>query len=196
MQTVLIINGHQRWGEKSKGQLNNTLVLEMEKFFNKQHFAVLTTNIEKGYDIDEEIKKHDQADIVILQAPVYWFSIPWIAKKYLDEVFSQALENELLVLNDGRISDNPKNQYGSGGLKQGSKFLLSVTYNAPKKAFNDSEQQMFGNTSVTQQMVAVNNIYRFSGFEIIDTYACFDVMKNPVIAQDLERLNEYLTTII
>lgn len=48
---------------------------------------VKTTIIEDGYDINQELEKFSWADIIIFQAPVNWFSIPWSFKKYLDEIY-------------------------------------------------------------------------------------------------------------
>ena len=38
-------------------------------------------------DIKEELRKLEEADLVILQFPMYWFSFPAILKGWIDRVF-------------------------------------------------------------------------------------------------------------
>ena len=40
------------------------------------------------------MKKHAAVDLVIFQTPVNWFSVPWIYKKYVGEVFNVGLAKE------------------------------------------------------------------------------------------------------
>jgi modulator of drug activity B len=56
-------------------------------FFAERGHQVAETFIERGYDPEEEVKKHAGADLVILQTPVNWFSAPWIYKKYVVGAF-------------------------------------------------------------------------------------------------------------
>jgi NADPH dehydrogenase (quinone) len=72
---------------------------------------VAETFVERGYDPEEEVKKHAAADLVVLQTPVNWFSAPWIYTKYVDEVFG--LANEVLLAGDGRTRPDPGRQYGT-----------------------------------------------------------------------------------
>ena len=53
-------------------------------FFVERGHQVAETFVERGYDPEEEVKKHAATDLVILQTPVNWFSAPWIYKKYVD----------------------------------------------------------------------------------------------------------------
>ena len=65
-------------------------------------------------------------------------SAPWLFKKYIDEVFTAGLGGKL-AHHDGRVIDDPSQRYGSGGVEKGKKFMLSVTLNAPKYAFDTNE---------------------------------------------------------
>lgn len=107
------------------------------------------TNIEQGYNIDEEVQKHVWADIIILQSLVYWFATPWIYKKYADEIFTAGLVQQNLIIDDGRTREDPHKQYGTGGKMQGKKYMLSLTWNAPEnhsvikiKAYSKEKQWM------------------------------------------------------
>ena len=76
-------------------------------FFVERGHPVAETFVERGYDPEEEVKKHAAADLVILQTPVNWFSAPWIYKKYVDEVFNVGLAKEVLLAGDGRTRPDP-----------------------------------------------------------------------------------------
>jgi putative NADPH-quinone reductase len=102
-------------------------------FFVERGHQVAETFIERGYDPEEEVKKHAAADLVILQTPVNWFSAPWIYKKYVDEVFNVGLAKEVLLAGDGRTRQDPSRQYGRGGKMQGTKFMISATWNVREK---------------------------------------------------------------
>ncbi len=90
MKKVLIINAHQKYDGFAEGKLNQTFIDTAKETFEANGCKVKTTHIENGYDIEEEIVKHEWADLVITQTPVYWFNTPWIHKKYIDEVFTTA----------------------------------------------------------------------------------------------------------
>lgn len=118
---VLLINAHQYVQGIAEGALNKMMVDEMTAFFEGRGCEVQHTTIETGYSIAEEVEKHLWADLVIVQAPVYWFAAPWIYKKYIDEVFTTGYVQQCFLRDDGRTRENPAKQYGSGGLLQGKK---------------------------------------------------------------------------
>ncbi|VFS38584.1 modulator of drug activity B [Escherichia coli] len=53
---------------------------------------------------------------------------PWTVKKYIDDVFTEG--HGTLYASDGRTRKDPSKKYGSGGLVQGKKYMLSLTWNA------------------------------------------------------------------
>ena len=88
---ILIINTHLTYPGWSEGKLNLAFMDLAKAFFVERGHQVAETFVERGYDPEEEVKKHVTADLVILQMPVNWFSAPWIYKKYVDEVFNVGL---------------------------------------------------------------------------------------------------------
>ncbi|MBX9446382.1 NAD(P)H-dependent oxidoreductase [Dickeya chrysanthemi] len=192
MKNVLIINAHQFYEGISSGSLNKALISVIQEAMEKRGYTVKLTDIERGYDINEEVEKHLWADIIITQSPVYWFSTPWIYKKYVDEVFTAGLMQQCFLVDDGRTRKDPSRQYGSGGEMQGKQYMLSLTWNAPKEAFDDKEQILFSGKSV-DDVFAYNTVnYKFCGVEPVPSFSCFDVMKAPEIEKDIERLKEHL----
>jgi NADPH dehydrogenase (quinone) len=195
-KTVFLINAHLRYPGMSEGKLNASFFDTAKKFFLSQSYRVLETKISDGYKIEEEVEKHMQADIIILQTPVNWESTPWIYKKYVDEVFTSALHSQKFLSGDGRSKDDPNKQYGTGGKMQGKKFMISATWNAPAEAFNDGKQYLFRGKSADEALFNVAANYLFTGFEVVPGYYCYDVFNNKHIKQDLENYPAHLKKVL
>ena len=186
MKNILIINAHQFYENFSEGKLNSAMVDIAKNEFLKKDYQVKTTTIDAGYDINEEVEKHLWADIIITQSPVYWFNTPWIHKKYIDDVFTRAIVQQNLVIDDGRSREDVDKHYGTGGKMQGKKFMLSLTWNAPKSAFDDKDQFLFEGKSADDALLSVTTNYKFCGSEILPSFSCYDVVKNPNIEEDIK----------
>ena len=196
MKKALIINAHQFFEGISAGRLNDTMVDVIAYELINGGYEVKHTNIEQGYDINEEVDKHVWADLIILQSPVYWFGNPWIYKKYVDEVFTEGLFHQKLLTDDGRTREDPSKQYGSGGKLQGRKYMLSLTWNAPSEAFGHKSQTLFDGKTVDDVFVANTANYKFCGVQILPSFSCFNVVKEAAVEDDIQRLREHLAKII
>lgn len=196
MTNVLIINAHQFFEGISTGRLNKTMAGIIQEEMEKRAYKVRQTDIEQGYEIDAEVEKHVWADLIILQSPVYWFGMPWIYKKYVDEVFTAGMFQQRFLVGDGRTRDDPSQQYGTGGKMQGKKYMLSLTWNAPEEAFGDVEQILFEGKTVDDVFVANTANYKFCGAEVLPAFSCHDVMKQPDLEGDMARLRRHLATVI
>ena len=192
MKKVLIINAHQFYDGISTGKLNNAVAELIQQEMAQRGYAVQQTSIEQGYDLQEEVEKHLWADVIVTQSPVYWFGAPWIYKKYLDEVFTAGMMQGCFLDGDGRTRSDPDKQYGTGGKMQGKQHMLSLTWNAPKEAFDDPQQHLLAGKSVDDVMVNYTASYKFCSVEILPSFSCFDVMKNPDIDSDFVRLKQQL----
>jgi len=195
MKKILIINTHQKYESVAEGKLNQTMVDVMKEELETKGCEVKLTNVEKGYDINEEVDKHIWADVIITQSPVYWFGSPWIHKKYIDEVFTAGLFQQRLLIDDGRTRKDPNKQYGTGGKMQGKKHMLSLTWNAPKEAFGDKNQNLFEGKTVDEVFIANTSVYKFCGSENLPSFSCHDVMKNSDPKGDTERIKAHLKKI-
>lgn len=141
MKNIFIINAHEAY-PFSEGRLNGSLVEIAEKKLVEKGYEVKFTTMKDDYDVEKEIEKHIWADTIILQTPVNWMTVPWTFKKYMDHVYSAGMDGRLCN-GDGRSRKDPEKQYGMGGALAGKKYMLSLTLNAPKEAFNDSKQFLF-----------------------------------------------------
>jgi len=187
-KNVFIINGHQYW-EISKGELNKSLVTLAKDVLVQNGFSVITTHIDDDYDVEQEINKIMWADFIIFQTPIYWFSIPWGFKKYIDEVYMAGRGK--IFNDDGRTRSDPNKKYGSGGLMQGKKYMLSTTWNAPLEAFEDKDQIFEGN-DVDEVFFYFHKAQQFVGMDHMPAFACYDVLKTPNIEEAFTRYKSHL----
>lgn len=111
------------------------------------------------------------------------------------EVFTAGMFRGSFLSGDGRTRDDPSKQYGSGGLMQGKKYMLSLTWNAPQAAFGDKDQVLFAGKTVDDVFVANTANYAFCGAEVLPSFSCHDVMKAPDIDGDIARLRAHLVMI-
>ena len=191
MKHIFIINAHEEY-EFSKGMLNKSLVERLQDLLPEEAFEIKTTSMKDEYNIDDEIAKHQWADIVVVQMPVNWMGTPWSFKKYQDYVYSFGMDGRLCA-GDGRSRQDASKQYGTGGTLQGKKYMLSLTFNAPKEAFNDDNQWFFGNKSVDDLFFPTHMNFKFFGMKALPTFAAFDVMKNPDIENDFKRFDKHIS---
>ena len=190
MKKALIINAHQEY-PFAKGELNGAIAKKIEDHLQKVGYAIKTTTMKDDWKPYEEVDKHTWADLVILQSPTNWMGLPWSFKKYMDEVYTAGMFGKMSQ-NDGRTAQAPKKNYGGGGLLQNTKYMLSLTFNAPEESFNDPED-FFEGKSVDDLYFPQHMNFKFFGMQQLPTFACFDVMKNGNIENDFKRLEAHLS---
>jgi len=179
METILLINGKET-GDMSKGAYNTGLI-DTARETLKDHYEILETVIEDGYDAAEEYEKFKKADIVVYQYPVFWFSCPAIVKKYIDDVYGYDLFFG--------HSDGP---YGTGGLMAGKKLMLSTTWNAPLTVF-DNPDSLFEGLSFDQALVSMKVTHKYCGFEILPHFHAHNIVQAPNFEEDSKRFAAHLT---
>lgn len=193
---VLLINAHLNYPGWSEGTLNSTMTDIAKSFYADGGHTVTETYIERGYDPEEEVQKHVDADLVILQTPINWFSAPWTYKKYVDEVFNSGLHSKTLLDNDGRTRSDPSRQYGTGGHMQGKKFMVAATWNAPKESFNNPSGVLFEGKGTDDLLLHITSNYKFTGFDILPNFGVYDIFKEDAdIADALDGYVDHLKNI-
>jgi len=189
MKHIFIINGHQKYAF-SEGRLNASLTEKAEQYFLGKGYELRKTTMEDAYDIQDEIEKFKWADVVFLQTPLNWMGVSWSFKKYIDEVFSLGMMGELSN-GDGRSRVAPKKNYGLGGKLSGH-YMMSVTANAPKEAFNNPEESFFAGMSEDDLLRPMHLNFKWFGLKPLPTFMAYDVMKNPEVENDFKRFNQHL----
>lgn len=189
MKKVLLLTLHQKYDGIANGNVTKALVERAKEFFVQNGFEVKETVIEDGYDVAQELEKFKWADMFFVQSPVYWMGLPWLGKKYIDEIFSGGT-GTVTYASDGRTRSDPSKTYGSGGLMNGKKYMLSFTYNCPKSEF-DNPDGFFDGLSLDEANVALHKTFQFCGAEPMPSYAVHDVYKSEF---SLENVLDALTT--
>ncbi|NLS12071.1 NAD(P)H-dependent oxidoreductase [Vibrio sp. SM6] len=194
MSNVLIINGHQPY-PFSEGKLNASLVELAERLLRARGYDIRITTVAQGWNIEQELENHQWADVVLLQTPTNWMTVPWLLKQYMDEVYTAGMGGALCN-GDGRMPSEPKAHYGEGGTLNGKRYMLSLTFNAPAEAFNDQNEYLFQGKSVDDLWFPIHMNFRFFGMQGLPTFACHDVMKNPEIESDLARFEAHINWVL
>ena len=185
---ILLIDGGKAYAH-SAGRLNHTLHQIARDTLTALGHNVRETVIDDGYDIQQEVEKFQWMDAVIWQMPGWWMHEPWTVKKYMDEVFTTGAGT--LYANDGRSSANPTEGYGTGGLLQGRRHMLSLTWNAPREAFI-REGDFFEGLGVDALYMHFHKANEFLGTTQLPTFICNDVIKNPQVEQYLADYTAHL----
>ena len=189
-KNAFLINAHQPY-PFSEGRLNSSLFERAEQILGSQGYAIRTKRTAEKYDVEQEIANHQWANIIIVEMPLNWMGAPWSFKKYMDEVYSAGMSGQLCS-GDGRSHEEPTKNYGAGGTLSGTKYMFSLTFNAPKEAFDDASEYLCQGRSVDDLMFPMHMNFRFFAMDALPTFACFDVMKNPGIQRDFDRFEAHL----
>ena len=189
---ALLLNGAKKFAN-SEGRLSATLQAVAKETLESMGFSVIETIIDKGYDVQEEVQKIATSDVLIYQLSAWWMGEPWIAKKYIDEVYIAGAG--VLFKNDGRSRKDDSLKYGSGGLSQGKKAMFSVTWNAPIEAFTD-RNGFFEGLGVEMVYFHLRKAHEFLGMQVLPTFMCNDVVKNPQVEKYIADYKAHLRKVL
>lgn len=191
MLNILIINGAKKFAH-SKGELNDTLTTLAQQVLVELGHTVQISRADSNYDIQEEIQKYIWADVVIYQMPGWWMGAPWTVKKYIDDIFTEG--HGTLYASDGRSRSDTSKKYGSGGLIHDKKYMLSLTWNAPKEAFTQVDQ-FFEGVGVDGVYLPFHKANQFLGMQGLNTFIVHDVIKMPNVEQYESEYRQHLIDI-
>lgn len=185
-KNVVILDAGVNQGN-AHGELNHHYANLAQELLTNHGFNVSISRVGEAYDIPQEVAKLAAADLVIVQTPGFWMSIPWQLKKYMDEVFVDTT----LCAGDGRHRADANSKYGSGGKLTDKRYMLSTTWNAPLEAFTDPDQ-FFEGRGLDGLFMSVHKTFAFLGLKPLPSFMANDVLKNPQHEQDFARFKEHL----
>ena len=189
---ILLINGGKAFAH-SGGELNNTLHSVAVSTLTEMGYEIRETVIDQDYDLETEVQNFLWADTIVYQMPGWWMGAPWIVKRYIDEVFTEG--HGALYASDGRSRQDPTKQYGSGGLLQGRRYMLSLTWNAPLEAF-DEPGNFFEGRGVEGVYFPFHKSQEFIGLEALPTFIANDVMKVPQVDRNKADYRDHLRKVL
>ncbi|WP_417328694.1 NAD(P)H-dependent oxidoreductase [Halomonas cupida] len=185
---ILLINGAKAYAH-SGGRYNDTLHDLARGELVEMGHQVQETRVDDGYDAETEVEKWLWADVIIHQMPGWWMGAPWTVKRYLDEVLTTG--HGRLYASDGRSRKDPQRQYGSGGLLQGRRYMLSLTWNAPREAFEEPGN-FFDGKGVDGVYFPMHKAHEFLGMSALPTFLANDVIKAPDIEAHCDAYRTHL----
>jgi len=177
MSNILIVCGAQKT-YISDGRFNRSLTQTAEAVLSEKH-QVKVTYVEDGFDPEEERGKWLWADSVILQFPVFWFACPSILKAYMDTVYIR------------KIFYDRASPYGSGGLLTSKTYMISSTWNAPEKAFNDPET-FYEGLDVDEALIAMHKAHQYIGMEPLPSFSAHNIIAEPNFEAHRVRFRDHL----
>lgn len=174
----------------TSGKLNHSLSKIAEDFFTSKGWHVDVTYIKNKYDVSKETDKFKDADLVIYQFPLWWFAVPGQLKMFIDSIFGYGK----LYNGDGRTWEDPDHNYGTGGLMNGKHYVLSITCNAPKHAYEGEGEFLAGDDENGKKLFWwLDKANNFIGMKKAkENFIAYDVVKHPIVEEDIKRFNKYL----
>ncbi|MET0547442.1 MAG: NAD(P)H-dependent oxidoreductase [Caulobacterales bacterium] len=128
-------------------------------YAREQYYANRTNTF--APDIAAELDKVRRCDTLILQFPLWWFSMPAIVKGWIDRVFA-----------NGATYGGSTGQFFERGMMAGKKAMVSVTTGAPAVMFNPAG--MCGAMEAALWPIH-NGILRFCGFDVMPPFIAHGV---------------------
>jgi len=108
------------------------------------------------YAIDKQTEQNVllQSDIIVLQFPFYWYSIPAILKLWIDEVFEYGFA------------------YGSTGDKlKNKKLILSITTGGPEEAYHTNGRNHYEVIDLLKPLIQTSNLAGMAFQQPVISYA-------------------------
>lgn len=86
MKKILIINGHPN----ARQSIANKYILEqVAKALPQAEICTLSREYPNGvFDIAREQQRLEQADVIVFEYPLYWYALPWLLQKYLEDTLT------------------------------------------------------------------------------------------------------------
>lgn len=127
-------------------------------------------------DVAEEIVKLEDADLVVFQFPIWWFSMPAILKGWLDRVFVYGLFTS-------------RERYDAGHFR-GKRAVVSVTAGGPESTFDHNGR----NGDLDLILWPLHFTLHYMGYTVLPPFAAFGIaaaIRYDDGSADAERLEKY-----
>ena len=190
MKNIFIINGGQTFAH-SGGMFNTTVTGWTADTLSEVGFTIRLTTVNDPFDAFAEAENFKWADLIIYHTPIWWFQVPYLLKKYIDEVFT-AGHNNGIYASDGRSRSNSAINYGTGGLMQGKKYMLTSSWNAPDTAFTLPNEFFDERSPDEGVLIGLHKMNQFAGLTRIEGFHFHDMEKNATAARVADYRKAYI----
>ena len=114
MAKILVVSGHPRLDQS----LANRTILETLKELGPEFTLHRLDKTGWEFDVKKEQELLKDADVIVFQFPIHWYSYPSLMKHWVEDVFAHGFA------------------YGTGGTAlKGKKFQISFTTGSPASAY-------------------------------------------------------------
>ena len=115
MSQLLFVSGHPNFG---RSVANKAIWQQLQQQFPQAEFLRLDEKYgDFNIDVAAEQARVQQADVIVLQFPLYLFGVPALMKKWLEDVFVNGFA------------------HGSEHKVKGKKLIASFTFGAPEEVY-------------------------------------------------------------
>ena len=147
MKNVLIVSGHTDL--KNDSVANKQIIEDLKDLLPDAETSILD-ELYPDYkiDIEKEQEKLEKSDIIVLQFPLFWYGMPSIMKKWMEDTFKHGWS------------------HGSTGDKlQGKKLIASFTAGAPEEAYQKDGLMGY---EIEDYLPAIKSMCGLCGMEFLD----------------------------
>ena len=125
MKNVLVISGHTNLQGDSFA--NKLILQEVVKALPNAAYDYLDREYpDFKIDVMAEQKKIEDADVIVLQFPIFWYSMPSLLAKWMEDTFQHGWSHG-----------------STGNALRGKQLLISFTTGAPADMYTEGGLQMF-----------------------------------------------------
>ena len=136
----------------------------LDPYYFKQQLEEMHATDHHGFaaDLEEEMQKLEWADLLIVQCPLWWFSVPAMIKGWFDRVLAM------------------KRFYGGSKLYKGAdvgkKALLSITTGGPENSYMPSEDAFNGDIRGILRPLH-RGIFEFCGYTVLAPHIVYSPVR-------------------
>lgn len=175
---VVVISGHP----DLKSSVANSVILdELQKQLPEVEVRKLDELHTHGqFDVEAEKAAILSADLIVWQFPIFWYSVPALLKKWLEDVFQYGFA------------------YGSTAVLGGKKLLLSCTAGAPVEAYTGKEGLMAEFEQLTEMFKGVCRLCNldYKGTEVLFGMSPMARQSEEGIAEQREQARAYASQLV
>ena len=171
MKNVLIVSGHTDLNDS----VANKIVLDaLRRDCPDAEFSVLSELYpDFRIDVETEQEKLRRADVVVWQFPLFWYSMPSLMHRWVEDVFVRGFSHG-----------------STGHALKGKKLVASFTTGGPEEYYS---HEMLGYTIEELVMSQVRSIAGLCGMEVADYVftggVSYDLRSNPEQLENIRKVS-------